>query len=265
MEDFCLDFLKYQENKAGFYAPGHYHACYELVYYISGSGEYTLGDAHYAYTPNTFALIPPRMIHDERTFADSALLFIGFRYFDDESPILPGAYADFHENCVYRALRAMEKELAEKQPFYSSMLNNMTQSLIITLVRKYFGSSSPLHDQGMEYIQKYIDEHFKERLSLHELAEMSGYSYDWFRHVFKAQTGHSLTQYIILQRLRHAATQLITTDKPVTQIAFENHFSSSSQFISQFRKYKNTTPSEYRRAFTSKSEVRLKYEKIGDG
>jgi AraC-like DNA-binding protein len=133
----------------------------------------------------------------------------------------------------------------------------MTQQLIISLVRKYFSIGTSTHDQSIQYIRKYIDEHFKERMSLLELANMSGYSYDWFRHVFKEQTGHSLTQYIILQRLRHAANQLVTTDKSVTQIAFENNFASSSQFISQFRRHNGATPSEYRKNATDKNTVTL--------
>jgi AraC family transcriptional activator of pobA len=257
MEDFCLDFLKYQENPAGFYAPNHYHACCELVYYLSGSGEYTLGGQHFNYQSHTFALIPPRMAHDERAFTDSQLIFIGFRYFDVDISLQPGSYSDFDDAFVCRMLRAMEREIAEKQPLYSAMLNAMTQQLIISLVRKYFSIGTSTHDQSIQYIRKYIDEHFKERMSLLELANMSGYSYDWFRHVFKEQTGHSLTQYIILQRLRHAANQLVTTDKSVTQIAFENNFASSSQFISQFRRHNGATPSEYRKNATDKNTVTL--------
>lgn len=258
MEDFCLDFLKYQENAAGFYAPEHYHACYELVYYIAGSGEFKLGSEYYRYNANTFALIPPRMVHDEQTIRDSKLLFIGFRYFDIDLALRPGAYTDFNDKYIYRTLKKMEAEISEKRPHYSAMLNAMTQKLIIKIVRQYFSCGTPSQDHSMEYIKKYIDEHSSERLSLRELASMSGYSYDWFRHVFKEQTGHSLTQYIILQRLRHATTQLTTTEKTVTQIAFENNFASSSQFIAQFRRHNGVTPSEYRKTASNKSNVALK-------
>lgn len=260
MEDFCLDFFKYQENKEGFYAPRHYHGCFELVYYCTGNGKFTLNDQEYNYSPHTFALIPPHVIHDESAFKDSSLLFIGFRYFDSECLLEPGVYNDFNDLCVYHALKDMFDEMNRKEPFYISRLNAMTQILIISIVRQYFAVNSNSHDEGMEYIQKYLNEHFNEKIQLYELAEMSGYSYDWFRHVFKRQTGMSVTQYIILQRLKHAANQLITTNKTVTQIALENNFSSSSQFISQFRKHNGITPKAYRKIYQNKTFVQLENE-----
>ena len=262
MEDFCLDFLKYQENSAGFYAPKHQHSCYELVYYCSGHGKFILDGKKYSYHPNTFSIIPPHTTHDEKASTDSILLFMGFRYYDQEYPLLPGIYKDYNDNFVHSAMQNMYAEMNQKQPFYSSMLNAMTHSLVISVLRHFFSGNDSSHSYNIQYIKKYIDEHFYEKLNLHDLAEMSGYSYDWFRHVFREQTGLSLTEYILCQRLKHAALQLEITDKSITQIALENNFSSSSYFISQFRKYYESTPSSYRRSRKNKSTV--KYENVED-
>lgn len=260
MEDFCLDFLKFQENAAGFYAPRHHHACYELVYYSSGTGEFTLNDKKYNYSPHTFAIIQPHMLHDEKAFTDSTLLFMGFRYFDQEYPLSSGIYKDYDDSTVYTVLQNMHTEMSKKAPLYGSMLNAMTHTLVISIFRKFFAVEDISHNYNINYIRKYIDEHCNEKLDLHEIADMSGYSYDWFRHIFKEQTGFSITQYVIQQRLKHAALQLSITNKPITQIALENNFSSSSQFISQFRKHYDVTPSVYRKAVGNKSLVKLQNE-----
>ena len=260
MEDFCLDFFKYQENNAGFYAPRHHHACFELVYYVSGTGKFTLDSKEYKYSEHTFALIPPHVVHDESAFKDSVLLFIGFRFHSNDVLLEPGVYKDFNDNCVYQELLNMRQEMNQKKPLYASKLNAMTQMLIISVVRHYFSAVFISYNDNMEYIKKYLNEHFKEKINLQELAEMSGYSYDWFRHVFKKQTGVSITQYIILQRLKYASHQLTTTKKSVTQIAWENNFSSSSQFIAQFRKHNGVTPSTYRKMYRDKNSVQLNNE-----
>ena len=86
---------------------------------------------------------------------------------------------------------------------------------------------------------------------------MSGYSYDWLRHLFKKETGYSLSQYILARRLEKAILLLMTTDSPVTKIASECHFSSASQFISYFKKNYQLTPLQYKKE--KKEEYAVEY------
>lgn len=256
MEGSSLEFLKYQENVAGFYAPRHNHACYELVYYITGSGRSTLGDAHFTYAPNSFVLIPPQLQHDELAQTDSHLLFIGFCH-DGAPPLLPGLYRDFNNGVVYQLLCRMQQELADQHSYHALLLNNLTQQLVLLIAREFFGGDVSQDDCNVSYVQRYIEEHFSEHLSSRELAGMSGYSYDWFRHMFKEKTGCSLAQYIIRQKLRHASTLLITTELPVTAIALQCQFSSASQFIALFKRQYGATPREYRIHSLDKQTVEL--------
>ncbi len=255
MDNFYLEFFKSQNNPTGFHAPLHYHSCYELVYYVSGNGDFSIENQTYLYGPGTFSILPPEAPHDENTYKASSLLYIGFRYYDVERLLLPGLYTDTEDRYVYHALKEFETEFTEKKPFYPSMLNALTQKLVINLIRIYFHNSSFVHDKNVEYIQRYIDEHCIEKLSMKELAEMSGYSYDWFRHMFKKQTGYSPAQYIIFQKLEIAGKMLKNTDKTITQIAFETNFSSTSQFIALFRKKNSLSPLEYRKKYKNITHV----------
>lgn len=256
MDGISLEFLKYQENPAGFNVPRHNHACHELVYYLTGCGSFTLGDMLYSYGPGSFALIPPQLLHDEHTHLDSQLLFIGFTC-AQPVPLNAGLYMDFDGQFVLGLLRQMQEELAARQPYHAMLLNNLTGQLALRIARKFFAGGADANDHNVTYIQKYIEEHFTERLTPRELAQMSGYSYDWFRHIFSEKAGCSLSQYIQRQKLRHAAALLQTTQLPVTQIALESQFSSASQFIALFHRQYGVTPRAFRRKALDKQTVSL--------
>ena len=58
----------------------------------------------------------------------------------------------------------------------------------------------------------------------------------------------SFNRYLAQTRLRFACGLLSSSDKPVKEIAFESGFGSVEYFLSTFRKYIGTTPSEWRSA-----------------
>ncbi|WP_432825061.1 AraC family transcriptional regulator [Dactylosporangium sp. CA-092794] len=60
--------------------------------------------------------------------------------------------------------------------------------------------------------------------------------------------GTTPTAFVAELRLRHAATLLATTTRPVTDIAYACGFSSPSYFTRRFREAHHTAPSQFRRA-----------------
>lgn len=51
--------------------------------------------------------------------------------------------------------------------------------------------------------------------------------------------------YVNQYRIEQACHQLLTTDFPITEVAFNCGFNDSSYFIKVFKKYKGTTPKKY--------------------
>ncbi len=80
-----------------------------------------------------------------------------------------------------------------------------------------------------------------------EIAEKTGVSKCYLQHVFKKQTGTTITEYKNSQKLTKAKVLLITTDKTITDIATECGFENSSYFAELFRSCENVPPSEYRK------------------
>lgn len=96
-------------------------------------------------------------------------------------------------------------------------------------------------------ITAYIHSNFTEPLSLNEIAARFYISNYYLSHQFKRVTNFTLTEYIQLTRIRNAQTLLVSTDKPITDIAFSCGFSSFSQFNRTFNNFVGTSPSKFRK------------------
>lgn len=96
-------------------------------------------------------------------------------------------------------------------------------------------------------ITAYIHSHYTEPLTLDSLSREFFISNFYLSHQFKRITGFTLTDYIQMTRVRNAQTLLLSTGKPITEIAFQCGFTSFSQFNRAFNKFLQKSPSEFRK------------------
>lgn len=230
------------------YINGHQHNCHELVYYAQGRGVTEIGSATYAFRPNTFALIPPHVLHDERHAGiDAEMICIGYQCSQPALKTMSGVFADGQEGAIRGCIMRMVEEFARQQEGYSQMLDLILGELFILLQRLLNEKSLPgLSGEPLQYVKNYMDEHFRQRITIERLADMSGYSYDRFRHLFKARAGVAPMRYLLLKRLEYAQSLLRGTDMPVGQIAAEAGFVNDAQFCSLFKREFGMTPRGYK-------------------
>ena len=93
-----------------------------------------------------------------------------------------------------------------------------------------------------------IVENFSDSLTLDSLAEIAGLSATYFSKKFKATTGFGVKEYISFVRLRHAAMELLSTRRSITEIVMGCGFSDSGYFKDAFKKLNGLSPREFRKA-----------------
>lgn len=93
---------------------------------------------------------------------------------------------------------------------------------------------------------KYIEEHcYKADFSLKEAAERSYISETYFRKLFKQKFGISPKQYIINQRIQHAASLIIAGYYSLTEISELCGYNDYKHFSVEFKKVMGVSPSKY--------------------
>jgi transcriptional regulator GlxA family with amidase domain len=84
-----------------------------------------------------------------------------------------------------------------------------------------------------------------------EIARLVNLSPSRLQHLFKAETGTPLTQYLKSLRLERARELLETTFLSVKQVMTTAGLKNKSHFVKDFRKAYGMTPTQYRRAITT--------------
>ncbi|MCQ6557617.1 AraC family transcriptional regulator [Paenibacillus mendelii] len=245
--NFNLSFLQFYLLRESTSVEYHKHSCYEIVYYKRGTGITHIDGKKYKYGPNTFSIIRPRSLHDERHIEDTDLLFIGFHY--DEVPVeLPnGVYNDAAHRPVQQIFERMRDEIVNKKSYHTLQLNLLGSQLMLEIGRTPgLKAASVEPDDRIQYARNFIKENYMQPIQLKTLAALSGYSTDRFRHVFKERTGLSPMNFLMMERIEHAKKLLAKPDLKIASIAIECGFSTASQFSALFKHETGVTPKEFR-------------------
>ena len=98
-------------------------------------------------------------------------------------------------------------------------------------------------DQAVEYIRK----HYREKISIKELAAMVNLSLRQFDRKFKDSFGHSPQAFILRMRIQAACEALRHPNVQIGELALELGFYDQSSFTLHFRRHMGITPLKYQR------------------
>ncbi|MCH4166908.1 MAG: AraC family transcriptional regulator [Megasphaera sp.] len=95
-------------------------------------------------------------------------------------------------------------------------------------------------------IKNYVDNHYMEELKLAVLADQFHVSTYYLSHIYKNYYGYAPMQYVMRRRVGEAQTLLIDTTMPITAVAMQVGYKSSSYFHDIFTKFTGISPRNYR-------------------
>lgn len=98
-----------------------------------------------------------------------------------------------------------------------------------------------------EQVLLYVNEHFREDLSCHDIAAHFYLSKFRLEHVFKAAVGVSLWDYVITRRLIYCH-ELLEQNVSVKSAAYRAGFHNYSNFYRLYKKHMGITPQAYKRS-----------------
>ena len=98
-------------------------------------------------------------------------------------------------------------------------------------------------------VKSFLDEHYKEKLSLESVASHFFIDKHYLARLFKEQYGVTLVTYLQQVRITHAKRMLRFTDKSIEEIGLECGIGELNYFSRVFKKPEGVSPSEFRRVW----------------
>lgn len=137
-------------------------------------------------------------------------------------------------------------------------LAGMLCTFLSTLIRDARLTANSGRESGgggavIERALNYIHAHECQNITLQDIADHVHLSRFYFHHLFLTATGRTPHRYLLERRIARARQLLITTEKPLSEIASDCGFSSQSYFNQVFQKEMGCTPGTY------KKEMSLRY------
>lgn len=251
----------------------HFHDNYEIYYLLSGERFYFIKDRTYRVMKGDLIFINRKDLHKttDAGIPDHERILINFSksFILASDPVLYDTmlYA-FHSNdnlvrfpaekqqYVESLLTAMLREAAQKQRGYEVFLRSYLMQLLTYTTRHLeqnlagvYQHPSPMH-QRISEIVRFLNEHYREELSLPFVAERFFISPYHLARIFKETTGFTFIEYLNSVRIKEAQRLLCESKSKVVDIAEKVGFGSIAHFGRVFKEVTGTSPLHYRKIST---------------
>lgn len=182
------------------------------------------------------------------------------RYFGQQMSQLHwrSALSDYAPAIAYLGID-IGAQVVEGYPAGKEHVYRMLESLISMCIRRYSTTNhkddvvSKVYSKQILTAINFISLHLHENLSVDEISYQSSSSKAHLNRLFWAEVGMSVWSYVAQQRVFRAAHKLSSSNDEIGEIARKLGFKSRSNFIAQFKKIYDCTPSHYRRQNKIKS------------
>ena len=152
---------------------------------------------------------------------------------------------------IENLLSAMKTESAQNTPGKNTVLTVYFTVLITKFLREIRKKQMRSFDRQLQKIMpeilQYIEENYRNPLSLEELAEKSFYNPSYFSRIFKELYGKTLTEYITEKRISEAVKLLEDSALSIEDVYHKVGYSDKKHFYKVFKQRMELTPGQYRR------------------
>ncbi|SFR71163.1 AraC family transcriptional regulator [Anaeromicropila populeti] len=272
---FPFQHYKMNSINENLFVPYHWHSEIEIIYVVSGKVNLLLNGEEFLLKDNHIYFINRELLH-QFSSVDSGLVYYAY--------VFPLEYLDFKLEdysqttsmnplsknrlfpfCVapstpgYKQIRGEMIELLQisenKEEGYQLNVKACLFKIISILQQKNLfiengttgkNSSRAVRTAEIKGIVSYIQNEYKNSVSLEEAATLLNYSPSYFCTFFKVTFGITFVEYVNHFRVEKACILLASTTLSVMEVGFEAGFKNFSYFIRVFKRIMNMTPKQYR-------------------
>ena len=271
--DIDIVYAKYCEKDDDWHSRNHVHPFTELFYCVKGRGQFIIEDEKILMEDDDILIVNSNIRHTEIPIEgeDFAYIVIGINGISvlTENSFALGkindstTYSDYLGSFVLKEsfkneskdireiLNRIVSEMEEQKTYYKQVSNIYLQLLVLLILRKLKNksviSNEPDRNRQLEYVKKYMDQHYSRDITLDQLANMTYINKFYLVHEFKKQYGLTPIDYLLNKRIEVSKELLATADYSMEEIALSVGFNSQSYFNQVFKKKTKMTPTQYRK------------------
>ncbi len=253
----------------------HYHPEIELHYLIKGNGIRFIGENISNFEKDELILLGSNIPHtwkcdvqnSDNEYVEAVVMHLHPDSLGSQFLSLPETketkkiFSLANQGLIYRGetkvkavkvLRKLEKSKdLDRIILLLKLLKILSKSDEFDIISSQYDSSivNTADEKRLNKILNYTFSNFKNKISIEDVAELSNLSVTSFCRYFKHATQKSYFDFLTDIRINYACRLLVTTDDPVKSIAEDSGFDNTSNFYRHFKRFKSTTPNDYKRNY----------------
>ena len=247
--------ISVERHRMGTY-PQHWHNYFEMELILSGEAVHTYNGVQYRIQKGDLYLLTPVDFHGLEAEAPVELYNVSF----DEAYLPQNmlSWLSAQENgkhCrltdeeferFYLAAGLLEHECACGGPCAKQLLEYLLSCFTRRISEQKELGLGKDHLQGIKKAIAFIELHFREPMTLMQLAKLSGYNPSYFSELFRKVTGQTYKERVRELRTNYAK-MLLANGFSVSEACFASGFGSLSNFTASFKEKCDLSPSEYKK------------------
>ncbi|MFM9402595.1 helix-turn-helix transcriptional regulator [Myroides odoratimimus] len=230
--------------------PPHKHNKSQILLVSGGIAYLKTKEREYYIPAQHYVWIPKGMIHNVKSnTTDVVILNI---YFYEENTDVEHRFME--RLGIYPVSNLMYEMLIYARQWKGIILPDTWAYEFLSTMKHYimqhpgksFSIQLPTTEEPkMLLITEYMQKNLGEALTLNGMAEVFGYSVRTLTRLFKTHLDISFLQYLKMVRMIKAMELLMSTDKNVSEVAFDVGYSSIAAFSNTFQQLFNVRPSDF--------------------
>ncbi len=249
----------------------HSHEYIEIAFVLSGKGKYNIDHVVYEVEEGDVLILNPGVLHQAIPTEDGERgmteYFVGctnvqiecmeYNHFPKLNPGNILKTQGEVKQRLFRIFTSMDTESVGNKEGMEFMLKAYMVQLILVIARSFNAKQNKDEEKMMETINvkdvteqivNYLEDHYKEKISLEQLAENVYVSPFYISKIFKSETGDAPIRRLISIRLEKAKELLINNSKlSIQEVAEEVGYNDVYHFSKLFKKKYGIAPSQMRK------------------
>lgn len=260
------------EDIPAYIAP-HWHCGIELSFLVSGGiDDFLIEKKHYTSYPGHILVVNTQEIHSIRVkntkpYGLSLSIIFPYNYIFKLYPDINHQIIDINDpqtftneqriaygqmqGLLYEFITATELESPQKNLKMQTLIDQILMHLLTYFTKERsnnntVGQRKDYEIQRLQFITQYVNNHYQDNLSLNQIAAECSISKEYLSRFFKKQMDITVDQFIANVRAQHAREDLISKHGTLTEVAFNNGFSSVRSLNRAFKNLYDITASQFK-------------------